>query len=730
MTLYDLLPLVYRERDADHGYVLRALLGIIDEQVVVLERDLERLYDNWFIETCEDWAVPYIGELIGYSPAAAGAPANPSASLSRVLAPRRDVAATIRNRRRKGTLALLESIATGAAGWPARAVEAYTLLAAAPNLDQLRRHRGRTVDLRHGEALDLIGTPFDRAAHTVDIRRTGSSRTIGRYNIPGVALFAWRLRSYSVSRTSAEASDWRSPAGWTAAYCAENSGPNCYTFSVLGNSAPLFTRPEPEADAAHIAGEINVPTPIRRRGFGDGHGRASPAYYGAGKSVSIWAPGWPRKDAPQPVPADAVIPANLSRWHYDPPRDHVAVDPVTGRIVFPSTQLPRQGVRVYYHYGFSADIGGGEYARRLSQPAGARTYRVGETETWRTIRAALEAWSTDPNRPPAAVIEIGDSGVYSDPLAIAVGDGESLQIRAASGVRPVIRLLDYAADMPDGLGIKGGSGSRVTLDGLLVTGRGLLVRGPEREDPYPAAGPDLCRITIRHCTLVPGWGLHDNCEPRRPSESSLRLINTSANVAIEHSIIGAIEVAVDDACRVPMRLSITDSIWDATATDRDVLSGADCEDPAYTALTIARTTAFGRVKTHELILGENAIFMGPLSVERRQRGCLRFSYVAPSSKTPRRYACQPDGAVASLADEEAAFGAQRVRPRFNSVRYGTPSYAQLADDCAPEITEGADDRSEMGAFHDLYAPQRRAGLARRLDEFTPAGADAGAIFVT
>jgi len=72
MTLYDLLPLVYRERDADHGYVLRALLGIIDEQVVVLERDLERLYDNWFIETCEDWAVPYIGELIGYSPAAAG----------------------------------------------------------------------------------------------------------------------------------------------------------------------------------------------------------------------------------------------------------------------------------------------------------------------------------------------------------------------------------------------------------------------------------------------------------------------------------------------------------------------------------------------------------------------------------------------------------------------------------------------------------------------------------
>ena len=43
---------------------------------------------------------------------------------------------------------------------------------------------------------------------------------------------------------------------------------------------------------------------------------------------------------------------------------------------------------------------------------------------------------------------------------------------------------------------------------------------------------------------------------------------------------------------------------------------------------------------------------------------------------------------------------------------------------------GAEDRSEMGAFHDLYQPQRAANLRQRLAEYTPAGADAGVIFVS
>jgi hypothetical protein len=72
----------------------------------------------------------------------------------------------------------------------------------------------------------------------------------------------------------------------------------------------------------------------------------------------------------------------------------------------------------------------------------------------------------------------------------------------------------------------------------------------------------------------------------------------------------------------------------------------------------------------------------------------------------------------------------RVRPRFNSERYGTPTYCQLAHTCADEIKRGADDESEMGVFHDLYQPQREANLRARLDEYAPAGMDAGIIYVS
>src|SRR5690606_21939169 len=123
--LYELLPVIHRRRDAEQGHPLRALLQVIAEQVEVVENDIDRLYENWFIETCEDWVVPYLGDLIGYtSVAAAGEPADGTTpgrrKLERILIPRREVANTIRYRRRKGTLALLELLAHDVAGWPSR----------------------------------------------------------------------------------------------------------------------------------------------------------------------------------------------------------------------------------------------------------------------------------------------------------------------------------------------------------------------------------------------------------------------------------------------------------------------------------------------------------------------------------------------------------------------------------------------------------------------------------
>ena len=817
--LYDLLPAVYRQHDADQGYPLQALLRVVTEQVGTVEGNIAQTYENWFIETCEEWAVPYIGDLLGYQLLNdAGEPAtvdSPRAQLrERILVPRRDVANTIHARRRKGTLALLEELAMDVAGWPARPVEFFRLLGWTQNLhppllNRPRFHcvrigetlgsiaaqhgltiavlgwlnpalssespliagtrillgwapaRGQTADLRQTEALDLIDGPFDRTAHTVDIRRINSHRKIGRYNIPSIGLFVWRLKSYSIGWQGEAAAVTSSPPSRAPAYCREDEGPHCYTFSVLGNDTPLFNRPRPESNPTDIASELNLPVPIRRRRFA-----AHPSdYFGSDASVAIWVPDWPVKGAGLPVPASAIKIADLDDWQYRAPNNFIVVDPERGRMVFPVRQLPKQGVTVFYQYGFSADLGGGEYDRPLSQPTDAWIYFVGSDGDFATINAALTQWATDkqsiaaPASPgsavastPAAartsvsaVIEITDSAAYTEKLTLQLDPYESLQIRAANGRRPVIRLLDYMASQPDALVVSGGKSSRLTLDGLLVTGRGLQVRGPDNSPdatkPTAATG-DMCDITIRHCTLVPGWGLDCDCEPTRPAEPSIEIFNSTAQIKIEHSILGSIQIIANEAATDPVRLCLSDSLWDATDNGLFVLSGLEGA-VGYARLEIARCTVFGKILTHEIALAENCIFDAMVCVARKQRGCVRFCYVPPDSRTGRRYECQPDLVLKAVADRFArgeitaaerdaalATEAVRVEPVFSSTRYGTPDYGQLAESCATAITTGADDESEIGAFHDLYQPQRTANLRTRLDEYTPAGMDAGIINAT
>jgi hypothetical protein len=724
--LYELLPVIYRQRDAEQDYPLRDLLRVLAEQVNLVEADIAQLYENWFIETSQDWVVPYIGDLIGYRLIhEAGQPGDVKTSQGRarnkILIPRREVANTIRYRRRKGTLALLELLANDVAGWPARAVEFYKLLGWTQALNHQRLSRGQTIDLRDGEALDLLNGPFEESAHMIEVRRINSRHSQGRYNIPSVGMFVWRLKAYSVTQTSA--------------YCVEEAGPHNYTFSVLGNDTPLYTRPVRESDPTDIAGEMNLPIPIRRRALETRLGD----YYGEDKSLMIWR--GTRNGKREPIPEARIKVADLTDWKYLPKRGFIAVDPVLGRISFPPRQLPKHGVWVSYHYGFSADIGGGEYQRTLSQPEEYQLYQVGPEEENKRIGDALKLWEAE--APQHAVIEITTSGVYVEPIVIELAPSQTLQIRAADRVRPIIRLLDWQTDLPDSLTVTLASGSHFTLDGLLITGRGVQVHGHTKEEEDQLVMQNgSAGITVRHSTLVPGWSLDLDCEPKRASEPSLELINTQACVTIENSIIGPVQVVMDAVREDPLPLYVRDSILDSTTSERQVMCGPG-ERIAHVDLTVERSTVFGRICTHSVVLAENSIFIGRIMVARRQIGCMRFCYVTPGSRTPRGYNCQPDLLEQSVKvlfkdgditeeerDRTLISERLRVHPRFNSIRYGTPAYCQLAHSCAPEIKRGADDEAEMGVFHDLFQPQREANLRARLYEYTPAGMDTGIIFAS
>lgn len=726
--LYELLPPVYRLRDAEQGFALRDLLRVACEQADVVQADLERLYDSWFIETCDDWIVPYLGDLVGWRPVhAAGQPGDPhlapDPARDRILLPRRDVAHSVRHRRRKGTLALLELLARDVAGWPARAVENYRLLGWTQHVNHPWPQRARTLDVRRGDALDRLDGAFDECAHRPDLRTPVAMRTRGFLGVPHAVLWAFRLRAFSVTRTPA--------------YCRDKVGRNCYTFSVLGNNSPLFVEPVPEPSQQTIAGELNVPTPIRRRALHERRGD----YYGAGRSLRIF------RDAPEAeIPAEQLVVADLSAWSEPTQPGQVAIDPALGRIVFRDDETPRRGVWVDYRYGFSAALGGGEYERTLSQPAGAVLYRVGAGAEHARLGDALAAWAK--HAPRDAVIEIVDSDVYVEELRVVVPPGASLQVRAANRARPVLRLLDWQTSLADSLALELGAGARVTLDGLLVTGRAVSVR-PGAAGELPA-GCDAARLVIRHCTLVPGLALGLDCACEHPTEPSLEIDGLCGRVTIEHSIVGALRISADEVASEALRLEIADSVIDATSEQGDAIARFESR-LAHVLLDVRRSTIFGAVHVHALTWGEDTIFQGLLRVARRQVGCLRYSSVLALDglRTPRRHACQPDlaesAALAALeaarapgdpqpdaADKQAARAAarERVRPRFASQRYGTPAYARLHDDSAPEIARGAQDESELGVFHDLYEPQRVANLRARLDEYTPAGVLVGVRFAT
>jgi hypothetical protein len=702
-SLFELLPRLHQQRDEDAGHALRALLAVVEEQRDLLSDAVDQLYDDWFVETCQDWLVPYLGELVGYRllhgyEEALASGTDDAGAVLRAVAPRRDVADTVANRRRKGTLAILEELAADVAGLPARAVELRRLLA----FDQPvrlfgtdpveRRERlalGRLVDVRRVDALDRVDGPFDELAHLVDVRRVDSFRRRGRSGIDQVALFGWRLGSYSITRAPA--------------YC-EDRDRSRFTFSLLGNDTPLVVAPVREPAPSHLADETNVPTYIRRLAFE----RALLDYYGPGKSLCLFtgAEG-------EPVPAGAIVAADLSGWGYTPVRGTVAVDPVLGRIAFPPRDAPDEGVWVSYRYAFPADIGGGEYPRAAST---GRLYRCGPGQSDETIGAALTRWAADKagsEDARVATVELVGSAAFTERLRIDVEPGDRLTLRAAPGSRPVIRLLDWYANRPDTFAIVGAPDVEgrprptVTLDGLMVTGRGIRVQGP------------VATLTLRDCTLVPGWSLDADCECQHPEEPSIELDLTPACLEIERSILGTIRVLADRIHHEPTRVFLTDSVLDACDRSAFALCGAE-EGYADVVLSLRRTTVFGRIRSHAVDRVDDSIVTGPIEVVRRQVGCLRFSWVHPDSRTPRRFHCEP----------ETSGDPVRVVARFTSERYGTPTYAQLDLRCAPEISRGAEDGSEMGAYHHLFWPQRTDNLDLRLDEYTPAGTDVGVIFET
>jgi hypothetical protein len=257
LNLFDLLPAIYRVRDANQGGALQNLFAILQDTHDTIDQDITNLYQNWFIETCAEWVVPYIGDLLGVPPLS-------TADIQGVTA-RAYVAHTLSYRRRKGTPIVLQQLTQDVTNWPAAAVQFFELMATTQYMNHVRLQNLATPDLRNVDALQLLGGPFDPLTRTLDVRSIagptlssgtgpGSDTLLirGKYNLPNIGLFVWRLKSYAIEGVSPR---------------PILDGLNTrYRFHPVGLDIPLFNQPAPAREAfTPVTGEADVPGPLRRR---------------------------------------------------------------------------------------------------------------------------------------------------------------------------------------------------------------------------------------------------------------------------------------------------------------------------------------------------------------------------------------------------------------------------------------------------------------------------------
>jgi hypothetical protein len=768
---FQLLPDVIKAPAGELNTALRDLLRVLGTEADLLEEDIRQMYADLFIETCDSWVIPYIGDLVGFTwlPVPEGRP-ECRRELPAGLVPRQAVADAIRLRARKGTRSALEDLVSAVGGWPAVVCDGEPA------------HNGAAPNGNHD--VDCAGAP----PNTVTVR-------------------LWRLPAW--------------PLTYVQPY-TERLRVNSFHLSVLGNRAPLYTSARPAAVGERLEG-LPIPRPLTVEMLeGD-----LASHYGQGKSLLLYEDG-------APIAAERIKVYSLEDWAPEVFGNEVAVDPERGRVMF-RERYDLGELTASYWYGFPTAAGGGEYRRpqqripvessffrpehldpglptrllgdeapfsrylrglmdpavvaslsgeesaarvRLSAelnriiqaydladglqdeplddeatellnsgPGGPgrirlnrliieaqyqtdirRSYAVTRVSSRRGPSIAKAVRALQESQPPPAhlVVELSDSGLYVQSVQLEVGAFETLEIRAAEGCRPTI-ILPERKEHVDDMTVTCQKGSRVIMDGLMVAAHPVRVAG------------DPAEVIIRDCTFVPGWDLDVHSQPHRGAEPSLVLtdlkrrrgprgpveVGEGSNlnvtcVEIEKSIIGTVLVQRDEVRAEPMRLNIRASVVDSTTSGGDAIAAPN-KRPAHVVATVIDSTVIGRTRVHAIELGENSIFTSTVNVARMQVGCLRYCYVPAGSTTPRRHECQPDLVMRAAGVTTPGTEAAAVEPKFVTLRYGLPDYCRLAPDCPVEIQTGADDDEQMGVYHDLFESRREANLRAAVGEQLPLG---------
>ena len=414
--LWESLPAMYQAMDIigeDTPGPLQELLNRIGAQVAVARRGIDGLWADQSIETCADWVIPYLGDLVAAQPVTGLDPRGQ----------RLDVANTIHWRRRKGTLATANAVASDITGWYTHVSEAFRRLARTRHdLDPPpRTGEGGLADLRSVPVALLTPGPFDETFHHADLRRGPAA---GPPGIQALVVYCWRLLSLQVI-----GADPVRVAG----------RPDEYVFDPTGRETPLFL--PPPRPAARVTRPWQVPGPLTA--------------------------------AVDRMMTEAGVPAAYQISAVSGPVSGSTVRPEAGR--FRLTAPPGEPVTVSYYRGSGGPIGAGTG----TLAAGTRLLASGE----RLVAGGAGLDGALAAARGGDTVTVADSRTYAAVADVACAAGPApaapLTVRARPGERPLVRLTPH--DQPGERTqwvFHGGAGARLVLDGLFVSGGDIVLRGP------------------------------------------------------------------------------------------------------------------------------------------------------------------------------------------------------------------------------------------------------------
>jgi len=732
--LWQLLPAAYRVQDATASGVpgpLQELLNRIGAQTATLRRSIDRLGENQSIETCDDWVIPYIGDLL----------ATRLVSCLDARAQRLDVANTIYYRRRAGTLGLLEELVSDIAGRDARAVEFF-------------RRLGRTrhqwdPPIGNVFAPDVAAWAKDTTYAVGDIVANGPVNTYicvaGGISAPGAGAkgpsgggdqikdggVTWNfyqplgaLVPAVIEGLAGLAS--RTPAGGFAdlrnVYAAANTGT---AFDEFAYTADLRAGAQSFGwyNITHLGifiwwlhtYQIQGATPVAKTPIVPGGPSPCFSFDPSGRKIQLFAAqsrtsasfgdDWVSPDEWElPVAVREVLWRQYPDQLYGPafsvelgaggalaPVGHgeLLIHPETGQFSFKASP-PIGTILTQYCFGLMSTVGAGGFSADLLEaialPAAKTAIAddLGLDNDLGTITA--DSW-----------VQIQNSITYLGLTKDLNIGGHTFALTALDGQRPLIRWAAGGATWT----IEGKGGSLI-LQGIWLQGADLVLAGAFQS------------VTLRFVTLDPGSldsaGKIDHAiDGMTLAPVRLRVAAAIETLTLDHCITGPVATADKGAIE---EISANDCIIQAIDT-----GGATPDLALHTEIGdvgLARCTVLGPCKIHKMDASE-CIFDQAAVAEDQQHGCVRFCAIAQGSKLHAPYqsvTIPPLGAV------------------FRSRRFGEADYARLfrlADNAIidPQIGDtilgGAQNGAEMGAFQSEGVTLLKRGLALKFEEFAPLG---------